>query len=219
MLYDSHRMEPLFQLEIGKPGSSFAFEIARKIGLPEEILQEATEKIGADHIDFDKHLRDIVRDKRYWETKRQKIKQLEKQLDELVEKYETNMSETKKVRKEIIDQAKEEAEEILSGSNRIIERTIREIKEASAEKERTQDARQKLDEFKEELTKKTAEEDDRIHRKMERLIQKENLRKERPKKVEVIKPSTIARKIPPEIEVGSWVRLMGQETAGEVIEI
>ena len=219
MLYDSHQMEPLFQLEIGKPGSSFAFEIARKIGLPEEILKEAIEKIGADHIDFDKHLRDIVRDKRYWETKRQKIKQLEKQLDELVEKYETSMAESKKVRKEIIDQAKKEAEDILSGSNRIIERTIREIKEASAGKERTQDARQKLDEFKEELNKKTAEEDDRIHRKMERLIEKENLRKEHPKKVEVIKPSIVVRKIPPEIQVGSWVKLAEQETPGEVIEI
>ena len=102
---------------------------------------------------------------------------------------------------------------------RSIERTIREIKEASAGKERTQDARQKLDEFKEELNKKTAEEDDRIHRKMERLIEKENLRKEHPKKVEVIKPSIVVRKIPPEIQVGSWVKLAEQETPGEVIEI
>ena len=219
MLYDSHRMEPLFQLEIGKPGSSFAFEIARKIGLPEEILQEATEKIGADHIDFDKHLRDIVRDKRYWESKREKIKQSEKHLEELVGTYETNLSETKKLRKEIIDQAKKEAEEILAGSNKIIERTIREIKEASAEKERTQEVRQELEQFKEEMTKKAAETEESIHRKMEKLLRKENNRKDRPKKVEVIKPITIAKKLPPTIKVGSWVRLSGQETAGEVIEI
>lgn len=217
MLYDSHRMEPLFQLEIGKPGSSFAFEIARKIGLPEEILKEATDKIGADHIDFDKHLRDIVRDKRYWETKRQKIRQSEKQLEELVGTYESNLSETKKLRKEIIDQAKKEAEEILAGSNRIIERTIREIKEAAAEKERTQEVRQKLEEFKEELTKKTAETEERIHRKMEQLLRREERRKDRPKKVEVQKP--VVKKLSQEIVLGSWVRLMGQDTAGEVIEI
>ena len=92
MMYDSAKMEPLFQLDIGKPGSSFAFEIARKIGLPENILLDATEKIGKDHINFDKHLRDIVRDKRYWETKRQKIRKVEKSLDDLAEKYEADLS-------------------------------------------------------------------------------------------------------------------------------
>jgi DNA mismatch repair protein MutS2 len=219
MLYDSSRMEPLFQLEIGKPGSSFAFEIARKIGLPEEILKEATDKIGAGHIDFDKHLRDIVRDKRYWESKREKIRQSEKHLEELLETYETNLSETKKLRKEIIEQAKKEAEEILAGSNRIIERTIREIKEAAAEKEKTHETRQKLEEFKEELTKKTTEAEQRIQRKMEQLLRKEERRKDRPKKVEVTKPIPVAKKPPPEIEVQSWVRLTGQETAGQVIEI
>ena len=219
MLYDSNRMEPLFQLEIGKPGSSFAFEIARKIGLPEEILKDATEKVGAEHIDFDKHLRDIVRDKRYWESKRQKIRQSEKQLEELVQNYEANLSETKKLRKEIVDQAKKEAEEILSGSNRIIERTIREIKEAAAAKERTHEARQKIEEFKEELTKKTTEAEEFIQRKMDKLLRKEERLKDRPKKVVVTKPVTVAKKLSPEIETGSWVRLTGQETAGQVIEI
>ena len=219
MLYDSHRMEPLFQLEIGKPGSSFAFEIARKIGLPEDILREATEKIGAEHIDFDKHLRDIVRDKRYWESKRQKIKDSEKKLDDLVETYETNLSETKKLRKEIIDQAKKEASEILAGSNKIVERTIREIKEAAAEKERTQELRQKLEEFKEDLTKKTEETEALIQRKMDKLLRSENRKKERPQKVEALKPAVSARKTPPEIKVGSWVKLTGQTSAGEVLEI
>src|SRR5664280_2161738 len=155
MAFDNHLMQPLFQLEIGKPGSSFAFEIARKIGLPEEILQEATEKIGADHIDFDKHLRDIVRDKRYWESKRQKIRESEKQLDELVGTYETNLSETKKLRKEIIDQAKDEAQQLLNQSNRMIENTIRLIKESQAEKEKTKDIRLQLEEFKNVVDEET----------------------------------------------------------------
>lgn len=219
MLYDSNKMEPLFQLEIGKPGSSFAFEIARKIGLPDEILKDATEKVGAEHIDFDKHLREIVRDKRYWESKRQKIRQSEKQLEELVQNYEANLSETKKLRKEIVDQAKKEAEEILAGSNRIIERTIREIKEAAAAKERTHEARQKIEEFKEELTKKTTEAEEFIQRKMDKLLRKEERRKDRSKKAEITKSVTVAKKLPPEIETGSWVRLTGQETSGQVIEI
>lgn len=218
MLYDSNRMEPQFRLEVGKPGSSFAFEIARKIGLPEEILKEATDKVGAEHIDFDKHLREIVRDKRYWESKRQKIRQSEKHLEELVETYEVNLSETKKLRKEVIEQAKKEAGEILAGSNRIIERTIREIKEAAAEKERTQEARQKLEEFKEEIAKKNNEPEERILRQMEKLLRKEERRKDYPKKVKIIQPVPVKKKIPSEIETGSWVRLIGQETAGQVIE-
>ena len=221
MLYDSHRMEPLFQLQIGEPGSSFAFEIARKIGLPEEILQDATNKIGVDHIDFDKHLRDIVRDKRYWENKRQKIRQMEKSLEELTEKYETSLSETKKLRKEILDKAKREAEEILAGSNRIIERTIREIKEASADKERTLEARQKLDDFKAEVSLKVEEDDgDWIIRKMERLKKKEIERRDRPKKPDEPKKEVVVnRKASAQIEVGGWVRLQGQDTLCEVLDI
>jgi DNA mismatch repair protein MutS2 len=136
MLYDTARMEPLFKLEIGKPGSSFAFEIARKIGLPEEILQMATDKVGKDHINFDKHLRDIVRDKRYWETKRERIRKVEKSLDELAEKYETDLNTLEKQRKEILKKAKEDAEAVLAEANRRIENTIREIRESQAEKKK-----------------------------------------------------------------------------------
>lgn len=219
MMYDQQRMEPLFQLQIGKPGSSFAFEIARKIGLPEDILQEATEKIGKDHINFDKHLRDIVRDKRYWESKRQNIRQVEKQLEELAENYQSNLSETKNLRKEIIAKAKKEAEEMLAGSNRIIEQTIREIKEAAAEKERTQEARKKLTEFKEAVLQKDTEEDERIKRKMEKLRQKEEQRSRKPIKPEAPKSAPVQKKAIGEILAGDWVRLKGQETPGEVLEI
>jgi DNA mismatch repair protein MutS2 len=220
MLYDSNKMEPLFQLQSGKPGSSFAFEIARKIGLPEEILQDATNKIGVDHIDFDKHLREIVRDKKYWESKRQKIRQEEKRIEELALNYETGLAETKKLRKEILDKAKRDAEEIVSGANRIIEKTIREIKEADAAKDRTLEARQKLEDFKTEILRKDDPEDERIVRKMAKLKQNELQKRERPPKVEEEKRVVVVpQKVPAKIEVGGYVRLSDQETLGEVLEI
>jgi DNA mismatch repair protein MutS2 len=220
MMYDSHRMEPLFQLQSGKPGSSFAFEIARKIGLPEDILQDATAKIGVDHIDFDKHLREIIRDKKYWESKRQKIRQEEKRLEELAVIYDTGMADTKRLRKEILDNAKREAEEILSGANKIIERTIRDIKEAEAEKEKTQEARQKFEAFKSEISKDQELQEDKILRKMEKLKQQKITRSEQQPKIEEKKKEVIVpKKAPAEIAVGGWVRLIGQETLGEVLEI
>ncbi|MCX6220811.1 MAG: Smr/MutS family protein [Bacteroidia bacterium] len=219
MLYDSNKMEPLFQLQIGKPGSSFAFEIARKIGLPEDILQEATDKIGKDHIDFDKHLRDIVRDKRYWETKRQNIRQSEKKLEDLTSTYEENLSEVKKLRKEILDKAKKEATEILASSNKIVEQTIREIKEASAEKEKTKEVRKKLEEFKEVLSTAKDSEDEQIVRKMEKIRQREISKRERPQKEEPIKAVVEQPAKKDEPEVGSWIKIQGQEAPGIILEI
>ncbi len=148
MAFDNHLMQPLFQLYIGKPGSSFAFEIARKIGLPEEILDEASGKAGVKNINYDRHLKDIARDKRYWETKRMNIRQHEKRLEELIDEYEKELSGAKSLRKEIITKAKDEAQSLLKESNRMIENTIRQIKESQAEKEKTKDVRQQLEEFK-----------------------------------------------------------------------
>ena len=155
MAFDNHLMQPLFQLTIGKPGSSFAFEIARKIGLPEEILTEASAKAGVKNINYDRHLKDIARDKRYWETKRQSIRQQEKRLEELMAEYETELSGAKTLRKEIITKAKDEAQQLLKESNRMIENTIRQIKESQAEKEKTKDLRQQLEEFKSVVEKET----------------------------------------------------------------
>ncbi len=149
MLYDRQHLQPLFQLSIGNPGSSFAIEIARKIGLPEDLIAEAAEKVGAEHLDYDKHLQDIVRDKRYWENKRQQIRQKEKKLEETLEKYEAELSSIDRQRKEITSKAKDEAKNLLSDANAKIENTIRQIKEADAEKVRTKSARKELDEFKE----------------------------------------------------------------------
>jgi len=151
MLYDRQQLQPLFQLSIGNPGSSFAIEIARKIGLPEDLIAEAAEKVGAEHLDYDKHLQDIVRDKRYWENKRQQIRQKEKRLEEMVEKYETEIASIDKQRKEITNKAKDEAKNLLSDANAKIENTIRQIKEADAEKKKTRSARKELEEFKESI--------------------------------------------------------------------
>lgn len=151
MLYDAHLMQPLFRLETGRPGSSFAFEIARKIGLPEEILGDAASRVGEEHVDFDRHLKDLLRDKRYWEKKRQEVRIRNNKLQETIDRYEEEMSGIKAERRRIVEQARKEAEMLLGETNRRIENTIREIREAEAEKEKTRAARRRLEEFKEEV--------------------------------------------------------------------
>jgi DNA mismatch repair protein MutS2 len=148
MLYDRGQLKPLFQLSIGQAGSSFAVEIARQIGLPEQIIQRATGIVGEEHIDYDKHLQDIARDKRYWENKRQNIRQKEKHLEEKIAHYEEQMAGIKAKKRAIIEEANAEAADLLRKSNATIERTIREIKEAKAEKKATQAARQKVENLK-----------------------------------------------------------------------
>ena len=219
MLYDSHLMNPLFKLEIGKPGSSFAFEIARKIGLPEDILEKATEKIGKDHIDFDRNLRQIDRDKRYWETKRMKIRKVEKILDNTAENYQSELEEIQKQRKEILKKAKEEADALLKDVNKRIENTIREIKQAQADKEKTREARESLDALKKEVGKKSMADDQQIAGKMDKLRQRESNRNKR-------RPEEFKKPIPKdeleeriELRPGDKVRLKGQDTIGDLIEV
>ena len=148
MLYDRGQLKPLFQLSIGQAGSSFAVEIARQIGLPETIIQRATDIVGEEHIDYDKHLQDIARDKRYWENKRQNIRQREKHLEEKIAHYEEQLAGIKAKKRAIIDEANAEAANLLRKSNATIERTIREIKEAKAEKKATLEARKKVESLK-----------------------------------------------------------------------
>lgn len=151
MLYDRQHLQPLFMLEIGNPGSSFAIEIARKIGLPEDLIADAAEKVGSEHLDYDKHLQDIVRDKRYWEKKRQQIRLKEKRLEELEARYEADMTEINRQRKEITNKAKAEAQQLLSEANARIENTIRSIKEAQADKDKTKAVRSELQEFRDRV--------------------------------------------------------------------
>ena len=151
MLYDRGALRPLFQLSVGQAGSSFALEIAKQTGLSDEILTHAKELVGSDHIDYDRSLQDIARDKRYWENKRQAIRQREKHLEEKIEHYETEIAGLKAKKKEILAEAKEQAADILRQSNATIERTIREIKEAKADKEKTKAARSRVEKMKEKV--------------------------------------------------------------------
>ena len=173
MLYDRHEMKALFQLAIGRPGSSFAIEIARKIGLPEEVIKEASDIVGSEYIQSDKYLQDIVRDKRYWENKRQNIHQREKDMEKAISKYESDIEDIERSRKAILQKAKEEATELLKESNRKIENAIREIRESQAEKEETRRIRQELDDFKQEVQDiDTKEADDKIARKIAQIQQR-----------------------------------------------
>lgn len=218
MLYDRHLMQPLFQLQIGNPGSSFAVEIARKIGLPEDVIADASEIVGSEYINADKYLQDIVRDKRYWEGKRQTIRQREKHMEETIAKYEAEIQELEKSRKEIIRKAKEDAERLLQESNAKIENTIRVIKEAQAEKEQTRLARKELSDFRESMESlEKANIEEKIARKMEKLREKQDRKKE--KKPRPDKPQAVqAPKVEP-ITIGSNVKIKGQTSVGEVMEI
>ena len=154
MLYDRHEMRPLFQLRIGNPGSSFAVEIARSIGLPQEVIDDASAIVGQDYIKSDKYLQDIVRDKRYWENKRQQIRQKEKKLEERIAEYEEKLSTIRQQKQDIIKKARQDAEGLLNQSNALIERTIKEIKEVHAEKEKTKIIRKRIKDFKSNIDKK-----------------------------------------------------------------
>ncbi len=207
MLYDRHKMSPLFKLEIGNPGSSFAIEIARKIGLPESVIQEAINHVGEDYVNMDKYLQDIVRDKRYWEGKRQNIRQKEKKIEELEERYEEELSALSKQRKEILREAKSESERILSQANAAIENTIRKIKESQADKEKTKAARKELEKLQREneaLTEKKHE----IDQKIDRIRQREKPKKESAKSTEE-----------PLFRVGQNVKIKGQSNVGSILEI
>ena len=225
MLYDRHEMQALFQLSIGQPGSSFAIEIARKTGIPEEVIRDASEIVGSNYIQSDKYLQDIVRDKRYWEGKRQTIHQHEKSLESKISRYEDELNEIERQRKEILRKAKEQAEELLRESNKKIENAIREIREAQAEKERTRQAREELTTFKEELADiDTRESDEQIARKIRQIQErKERREKRRAEKAQnsakgtaPAVPSTPAQKEQAPLAAGDTVRIKGLSSVGEV---
>ena len=222
MLYDRQRMEPLFRMETGNPGSSFAVEIARKIGIPEDVIADATEMVGREYVDADKYLLDITRDKRYWEGKRQSIHSQEKQMQSTIDRYEREVADLHAKRKDIIRQAKEEAERIIRESNAAVENTIREIKESQAEKERTRAARQSLDEFRRDLERqRQTEHDEEIERKMRQIEQRRQRKAERKQEKAVAAPS--AAKATPTAQAdtrpvvaGDSVRIEGQMSVGVV---
>ena len=232
MLYDRHLMQPLYILQVGNPGSSFAVEIARKIGLPEDVIEDATQIVGRDYVNADKYLQDIVRDKRYWENKRQNVHQLEKQLDQQIEQHRQELESLQKERKSIIREAKEKADQLIQDSNAMIENTIRTIKEAQADKELTRLARQELTEFKDTLDDRQANSEDelKIQRKMERIRQSQERRdqrkrdklKERTQQPAPTPSEPLNIPVSPSkrsFKVGDTVRLAGQTQVGEVIAV
>ena len=227
MLYDRHEMRPLFQLAIGQPGSSFAIEIARKTGIPEEVIKEASEMVGSDYIQSDKYLQDIVRDKRYWENKRQNVHQREKELERTVARYEKEIADLEQSRKDILRKAKEQAEELLKESNKKIENAIREIRESQAEKEETKRIREELNEFKAGVSEIDAKANDDLIAKKIRQIQerKERHKKHKDEKAERERQaaaklreaaSKAAKKDGRNLEVGDSVKIKGLSTVGKI---
>ena len=228
MLYDRHQMQALFQLQICQPGSSFAIEIARKIGLPEQVIHDASEIVGSDYIQSDKYLQDIVRDKRYWESKRQTIHQREKQMEQTIAKYESEISDLAKSRKEVLAKAKERAEELFKESNKKIENVIREIREKQAEKEETKKLRDSLRDFKEGISDMDKQaEDDKIARKMAQILRRKENKKNRKKgdpsssgqdKDNTSAATTLSTVSAP-LKEGDTVRIKGTTSVGKIESI
>lgn len=228
MLYDRHQMKALFKLSIGQPGSSFAIEIARKIGLPEAVIKDAGDIVGSEYIQSDKYLQDIVRDKRYWENKRRNIHDKEKQMEEVISKYENEINELAKNRKDVIKRAKEQAEELLKESNKRIENVIKEIKEAQAEKEETKRIREEFMSFKDEIKDiDSTANDEMIERKIKQIQarkeRKEKRKQERKAKNTANTPSAADKglndkgdKDKKTIGAGDTVRIKGLESTGKV---
>lgn len=203
MLYDRQLMQPLFKLAIGSPGSSFALEIARKTGLPADIINEAQEIVGSDYINMDKYLLDIARDRRYWENKRLSIRQKEKKVEQVLSQYQQDAETLREKRKEIISEAREEAKKIFEGSNAAIERAIREIRTSQADKEKTLEARRQLAKEKEELENDR----DKGHKLLERVPK--NKRKNQLKRPDE----------PREFKPGDIVKLDGEGQPGTISTI
>ena len=173
MLYDAAKIAPMFQLEIGLPGNSFAFELARKMRLPESIVKDAETRAGEEFVGIERNLRKIARNRRALDEKLQKIKHTDKTLEGITERYEKELEEIRKQKKAILDEARQEAEQIVKGAGKQVEKTIRDIKEAQAEKEQTKAARQELQGFlgalQERKSKEKRKRDEYIDRKLEQL--------------------------------------------------
>ena len=214
MLYDRQLMKPLFQLSIGYPGSSFAIEIARKTGIPRDVIDKASEIVGSDYINMDRYLLDIVRDRKYWESKRYDIHQKEKKLNAIAEQYNERLEKLNAEYKAILKEARSEALDIIAKSNSQVERTIKDIKQVQAEKEKTRLVRQQLEDFKRRL----AQEDDQ-----ETLKEIKPLRtvgkppkKEKAKKNHIVKKDDKSRPL----QAGDSVLLKGgTSTVGTVISL
>lgn len=225
MLFDVANIQPLYKLEVGLPGNSFAFELARKIGLPEHIIRVAEENAGTGYVDLEKQLRKISRNRRALDEKLARIKNTDKTLENITEKYEKELADIQSVKKQILQEAKKEAQAIIEQANRKVEATIKEIKEAQAEKEKTKAARKELEEFNRDLSKENVTESDlKIEAKMNKLLERKKRKEERlakgagkgVAKVEPAVQQAVAKK---EIKAGDKVRIKGGDLIGEVMQV
>ena len=210
MLFDAARIEPLFQLEMGLPGNSFAFELARKMGLPEAIVHDAETRAGEEYVGIERNLRKIVRRRKALDEKLQKVKNTDKTLEGLAAKYQKELEDIRDQKKQILESAKQEAQDIVKGAGKQVERTIREIKESQADKERTKAARLELQGFLGALEKKKTK-DEYLDRKLEQLQKKQSRRAP-------TEPVAPVQKEGP-LKVGEKVKVKASGMVGEVSRV
>ena len=212
MLYDSSKIEPMFKLEIGLPGNSFAFELARKMRLPEAIVKDAENRAGEEYVGMEKNLRRIARNRRALDERLQKIKHTDKTLEGITEKYQKELEDIKVQKKAILDEARREAESIVKDAGKQVEKTIKDIREAQAEKDRTKAARQELQGFLGALEQRKSKEqkarDEYLDHKISQL-------EKRSKKE---KPAVEQQKSTP-LKVGEKVRVKSNGLVGEVAKV
>ena len=230
MQFDAKNIVPLFKLDIGLPGNSFAFELARKMGLPEAIVKDAEQRAGDEFVGMERNLRKIVRNRRALDEKLEKIRNTDRTLENITGKYQKELEGIKQKKKEILDQARKEAEEIVKGANKQVENTIRTIKESQAEKEKTSEARKELQNFLGALAQTKAEEqknrEDYLETKLKKLAQHQQKEKERkarrggasqtqtPEQTAAENAAEKARSGP--LKVGEKVRIKDNGMVGEI---
>ena len=179
MMFDVKNIAPLFKLEMGLPGNSFAFELARKMGLPENIIKDAENRAGEEFVGIERNLRKIARNRKALDEKLERIRHTDRTLESITDKYQKELLEIKQLKKEISDKARKEADEIIKGANRQVENTIRTIKEAQAEKEITNEARKELQNFVSVLSKKKEQDQKDRDEYIEKKIKQIDARRER----------------------------------------
>ena len=234
MMFDVQNIAPLFRLEMGLPGNSFAFELARKMGLPENIVKDAEIRAGDEFVGIERNLRRIARNRKALDEKLEKIRNTDRTLESITDKYQKELLEIRKKKKEILDEATKEAQEIVAGANRQVENTIKTIKEAQAEKEITREARRELQDFVSALTQKKEQEqkakDDYIERKIrqidarkererQRKLQRadEKTRKEMEEQAEAQRKLEEFRSAP--LKPGEKVRIKSNGMVGEIMKV
>ena len=232
MLFDGAAIKPLFQLQQGMPGNSFAFELARKMGLPADVVKDAEQRAGSEFVNIERNLRQIARSRRVLDEKLARIKSTDKTLESLTDRYQKELEEVKALKKRMLDEARAEAADIVSEANKQVERTIREIREAQAARDKTKVAREKLSQFKEQLSQENPSENDAaLERKMQKIVERkerERVRKERRGEIpgqagndegQARHDEKTVRHEGGKLQVGDKVRLKDNNMVGEVVQV